>query len=384
MSIENIGSACVGCTICEEVCPFDAIKICYNREGFLYPEIDKTKCVECELCEKKCPACDNNIREHKLLKAFYGKSLEQEIVSASSSGGVFSALAKKVLLENGIVYGAIFDRTNKEIVYSNTKRAVLDEIRRSKYVASNPVGIFPEVKKDLLEGRKVLFCGLPCHVAGLLSYLDQDFENLITCDFICGGASSARCFKEHLLYLEKKYSSSVLDINFRPKLYGWKLHSIQIDFANGKSYKNYGFSDTYFRGYIYEKATCRESCYNCKFKNSHMSDIILADFWGYKQMEEIVEDDDTGLSLVMANTSKGEKTIQELDESNVELTEISLKYVEYNFTKQGVQSIPVIRSELFNTMENIGFEKAAKKVYMKRLFKFRLRRIAKFIIKGRR
>ena len=47
-----------------------------------------------------------------------------------------------------------------------THPADLKNIKGSKYVKSNPVAVYESVKKILKDGKKVLFIGLPCQVAG--------------------------------------------------------------------------------------------------------------------------------------------------------------------------------------------------------------------------
>ena len=46
---------CTGCGTCVASCPFKAISIKEDNEGFLYPYIDTSKCKKCGLCEKRCP-----------------------------------------------------------------------------------------------------------------------------------------------------------------------------------------------------------------------------------------------------------------------------------------------------------------------------------------
>lgn len=45
---------CSGCSACYAICPQSAISMIEDREGFLYPHIDKDKCVGCGKCGKVC------------------------------------------------------------------------------------------------------------------------------------------------------------------------------------------------------------------------------------------------------------------------------------------------------------------------------------------
>lgn len=375
--LENNKKDCTGCSACIGICPNKAVQMVYNSEGFATIEIDKNKCVKCGLCIKVCPL-DGCIKSQKLLKAYYGRSKNEEIVKKSSSGGIFTVLAEKILKENGIVYGAAYDYNSKSVIYTSTEKVDLDSLRRSKYVWSNPQSIFLEIKNKLLIGKKILFCGMPCHVSGLYNYLGRDYENLITLDFVCGGCSSPVIFKEYLEDLEKKYNSKVKNINFRPKLKGWNLHMIKIDFFNKKSYKNYGYCDPFFRGYIYSKALVREACSGCHFRYNHSADIILADFWKFKDIKDLVEDN-KGYSLVVTNSLKGEKIIEEIKISTGELSEIPFEISKYNFTVEKYISNPK-RKEFFEVYKREGFKKASK-TYMKGIYLFKLKQLLKLIIK---
>lgn len=381
MSIQKVKSSCTGCTVCEKICPVRAIEFKQSEDGFLYPQINENICTECGLCEKRCPALEMNIKQN-LKKAYYGCSLDKDIVADSSSGGMFSVLAEKILHNGGVVFGAAYDSKSKEVMYKSTDEVSIAQLRRSKYVESVVGNSFIKAKEYLEQGRIVLFVGMPCHIAGLKKFLNYDYENLITCDFICGGSGSPLFFKEHLNFLENKYKSQVENINFRPKLFGWKEYAIKIEFKNNKQYRNYAFLDTYFRGFIYEGVVKRGTCAECKFRNNHFSDIILADFWHHKKIEEI-KDDDRGLSLLITNSDKGESFIKGIDEDDAVLKEIPLSIVEGNFKPFKNPEIHKKRKNLLvRFYKKYGFEKAAKKLYMKRCYRFKIKKMLKSIIKG--
>ena len=83
----------------------------------------------------------------------------------------FLLIAEKVIDEGGVVFGVKFDRDwNVIFGYTETKEG-LEEFRRSKYVQAWVGESYREVKRFLKEGKKVLFTGLPCQIAGLNLFL---------------------------------------------------------------------------------------------------------------------------------------------------------------------------------------------------------------------
>ncbi len=368
---------CIGCHVCKSVCKFNAITMQKDDAGFLYPAIDEKQCINCGACTNHCPVLKKDTHQN-IISAYYGYAKDKNIVKKSSSGGAFTAIAQAVLKENGIVYGAVFDKTSRKVTYMSTEETDLEQIRRSKYVECRVNDSFIKIKEQLNAGKKCLFCGTPCHVAALKGFLDKEYDNLLTCDFICGGVPSAQFFEEHLLYLENKYKSKVKSVNFRPKLYGWKEHSFMVEFENGRVYKNYAYLDTYFRGFISEGVLIRDSCYSCQFRNNHYSDFILADFWGYKQVPQIKEND-TGISLITVNSDKGAEFVNNFEEY-MNIYEIPISYTDYNFKTKGRTCIEKKQSFLDAYKKN-GFEKSAKQQYMTGCVKFRIRKCLKRILK---
>lgn len=46
---------CYGCYACYNICPKNAIMMCEDKYGHIYPEINKEKCVSCGMCKIICP-----------------------------------------------------------------------------------------------------------------------------------------------------------------------------------------------------------------------------------------------------------------------------------------------------------------------------------------
>ena len=101
---------CCGCNACVQKCPRKCIEMKADEEGFLYPIINTKLCIDCGLCDKVCPII-NNYEERKPLKVFASKNTNDEIRIKSASGGIFSLLANKILKDNGVVFGAVFNKT---------------------------------------------------------------------------------------------------------------------------------------------------------------------------------------------------------------------------------------------------------------------------------
>ncbi len=173
---------CCGCSACKSICPRSAISMVEGYDGFLYPEIDQSKCIDCGLCKKTCPVI-NKSSNKSINECYVGFAKDEDIRLKSSSGGIFTLAANYVLDNNGIVIGAAFDKNNKLNHIAITNKKGLEKLRGSKYLQSNLNEIFSFVK-DNLKNNKILFVGTPCQVAGLRSYIKNDYNNLVCVDVI--------------------------------------------------------------------------------------------------------------------------------------------------------------------------------------------------------
>ena len=99
------------------------------------------------------------------------KSISNDVRRKSASGGIFFELAKLVLDENGIVYGAAFTESWEVQHIRVSKEEELPKLQGSKYPQSTIVTVLADIKKDLNEGRRVLFCGTPCQANAVLAYV---------------------------------------------------------------------------------------------------------------------------------------------------------------------------------------------------------------------
>lgn len=306
---------CCGCYACMTVCPVSCIKMQEDDEGFSYPVINKDQCINCSLCQKVCPVI-NIQHSRKPIKVYACKNKSLEVRLKSSSGGLFSSLAKQIILEGGVVFGACFNEKNEVVHDYISTIAGLDIFRRSKYVQSNVGYSYRIVENYLKSGKPVLFSGTPCQVLGLRLYLKKTYSNLSTVDFICHGVPSPKVWNIYIKELSKKYSSyKIANINFRDKEHGWNTFSFSLDFIKEDHVIHFSepmYLNHYMRGYLSD-LYLRPSCHQCSTRCLKSgSDITLGDFWGNQNsLDDFV--DNKGISAVLLNTSKGEMLFKKLD-----------------------------------------------------------------------
>ena len=131
----------------------------------------------------------------------------------SSSGGLFLPLAKSIINEGGIVFGADYD-SNWEVHHVGVENVSgLYALMMSKYLQSRIENTYKEAEKFLKCGRKVMFVGTPCQIAGLHGFLRHKvYPNLLTIDVVCHGAPSPGVWRQYLAetYSEEEFIKSRL------------------------------------------------------------------------------------------------------------------------------------------------------------------------------
>lgn len=358
---------CNGCSACSLICPQKCIEMVEDNEGFIYPYIDEKKCINCNLCRNKCRLLINT--ESNKIKFYAGYNLDENDRLKSSSGAIFPLLAKHVINNNGIVFGAYYDE------HMNVRHGFADTLedckkfKGSKYVRSNIIGIFQKVKEFLDSDRFVLFTGTPCQVNGLNIFLNKKYDKLVRCDIICHSNPSPKVLRKYINSITKKYKSNVIDLEFRNKKNGWRKYNPTIVLEKkNKSIYDHLYLNAFGNGII-----SRPSCYKCEFTSTNRaSDITIADFWGVDKFNPEL-DDNKGTSLIIVNTEFGQKIFNKISKSLKYVEIDSEKAFKYNHNK------PVLmnpnRQKLFNKIDDPNFIKYLKKYTYGPLPKMILRKI---------
>ena len=358
-------SLCCGCAACVSRCPKHCITMKLDIEGFLYPKVDESDCIDCGLCEKVCHEL-HPYQERFPIKVLAANNKSTSVRLTSSSGGVFSILAEKVLSEDGIVFGARFDENwQVKLDYSETKEGVTS-FRGSKYVQARTDTAYEDCERFLKENKKVLFTGTPCQIAGLKHFIRKDYENLITVDFVCHGTPSPKVWKRYLDETIDTVNKQLRDVRFRDKTdAGWKEFRLALDFedkADSFTISVPNSDNVYMRAFL-QDMILRPSCYNCKARcGRSRSDITIADFWGV-QIHHPELDDDKGTSLVMINTNKG------LD--NFDLSQVT--YVESTYDIALSHNPAISKSAKTHPRRDVFFKQLDTSVNMLKLIEHELK-----------
>lgn len=305
---------CSGCGACVAVCPVRCISMKEDTEGFLYPQIEISKCIDCGACDRSCQTI-TPIKTSTTPQVYACFNNNKKILEESSSGGIFSLLAQWILSKNGVVFGAAFDENMavKHIAVQSVEE--LGRLRGSKYLQSNILPSYAEVKDCLEKGRYVLFTGTPCQIDGLLHTLTRKYEHLYLQDIICHGVPSPKVWKEYIEF--RKSTKGMMELkkdgepSFRDKKNGWLDFSMRFLFEDGSEY-NVGHQHDLYMKIFLQNISLRPSCYQCHSKSIHRnSDITLADFWGIQNVKPDMYNE-MGTSLVMVNSEKGQELFNQV------------------------------------------------------------------------
>jgi len=332
----TLKSDCTGCSACYSICPVCCISMEQDSEGFLYPVIDDKTCTKCQRCEKSCPAIVQGF-PRKPLNVYAAKNPNEEIRRQSSSGGMFTMLAESIIREGGVVFGARFNDM-WEVVHDYTEAIEgLAAFRGSKYVQSVIGDTYKQTKIFLENGRKVLYSGTPCQIAGLKTYLQKKYRNLLAVDMVCHGVPSPLVWRKYLDELIRllacnrsggKNNHNIQGINFRDKVNGWYILTFTISYVMNKRMADddrallvmeVASRNSYMKGFLRD-LYLRLSCYHCPVRSLKSgSDITIADYWGIRNVLPEF-DDGKGISLVLVNTEIGRQVYGLLDKNDIETT----------------------------------------------------------------
>ena len=301
---------CAGCMACIDICPKSAITIadCIDHMNAL---IDENRCIHCDLCHKVCQQ-NHPASLAPTMECWQGWATP-EVRCGSSSGGFASAIMRRFVNIGGVVAACRFN--NGDFLFS-----IADDVNQlegfagSKYVKSNPSGIYGKVRAELASGKDVLFIGMPCQISSMRNYIgmtkgERLLERLYTIDLICHGSPSIMVLKNAL----SEYGiniNQVSSIRFRKN----NEYSLCVD---EHPLVPRGCMDSYTTAFLH--AACyTKNCYQCHYATrERVGDLSLGDSWG----TELKDEEPKGISLALIQTEKGRELLH--------MSDLSLRSVDY-------------------------------------------------------
>lgn len=350
---------CTGCMACKDVCSCGAVSVRDHVQA-VQAVIDEKVCVGCSACERICPV-NCSPQRRKPVRWQQGWALDPEIRKKSSSGGAAAVLEREFVRTGGYVCSCVFSKGRFEYRIGKTE----EDIRLfsgSKYVKSDPTGIYQQVKELLKNGKKVLFVGLPCHVAAMIRVAGEALsERLYTIDLICHGSPSPQIldlfFKQHGRDL-----AGADHVSFRDK------NRFYID-SDGKTFTVRNCQDAYSMGFLYS-LFYTENCYACSYASvERISDITLGDAWGSELPDA---EQRKGISLILCQTAKGKEL---LSVGGMHLQPVDIqKAMAANRQLCAPASVSTQRAYFFDQLKNgAQIDRIVKKCYPKPFRKQKLK-----------
>lgn len=382
-------SQCVGCSACSNICPQKCIEMKKDKLGFMIPYVDKTQCINCGMCDRVCPIQEGNDLKNEIedfTTEYYAGWAHPNFMNDNSTSGGIATLLSKIFIQKGKVVGARFSqdfRTVEHIIVDDDM--MCDQLAGSKYVQSNTEKVFPQIRRILDSGEKILYIGTACQVAGLKKYVGENrLKNLYTIDFMCHGVPSPEIWKKYVDYIETKQNSNLVSYNFRSKDKGWGVIRASAKFSNNKNWIQRGDFNL-FHSWFGKHLSLRDSCFTCFFRSEkRVSDLTIADFWGIEKYYPNLSRKQ-GVSAIIVNSIKGKKLIDMVQhEQKIELYEVSHDSIwKTRSTALKNFSEPTQRSFFINDFISLPFDVFVRK-YPSKTYKDLIKEKMKIIQKKRR
>lgn len=322
----NDRSRCCGCSACASICPKQCIQMKPDVEGFLYPIVEAGNCISCDLCIKVCPVMNslgNDIPLNGILSGYAVQNKDKDILKESTSGGFFTSVAKYVICNQGVVFGAMYNDSFRIIHGQVHDTKDLYKFRNSKYTQSDLNSSFKDCKALLEKNILVCFSGTSCQIAGLKTYLNKEYDNLITIDVICRGVSSPLLLKKYIDWNGGK--EKIADIKFRDKFYGYYSSTMSVYKKNGKVIRR--TTDPLLKFYFSDLCS-RPSCYSCAFKTEdRVSDFTMFDSWHAASYASDFDNKPGGTTAVLLRSERAKQIFKDIKDDFIVKEELPDKLI---------------------------------------------------------
>lgn len=343
--VEN--DLCIGCGVCVDACPSDALSMKWSENGFLVAHQNQNSCNSDGKCMDVCPfnprpeAFQNN--ETQLASEFLKNSTNfhpklgrfftthagyaHQFRATSSSGGI-ATYVFDYLLRNGVVKHVISVRKSddNDHIYSYSITSNASELYRASKTRYYPVTLSDALKQVRNVEGSVAITGVACFTKALR--LAQKSDPLLKdkikfiVGIICGGVKS-RFFTEYLGSHAGTPPTQIESPEYRIK----DAHSTAGDYSFGCTNKASGASnqikmksvgDMWGTGLFKANA-----CDFCDDVTTELADISLGDAW-----IEPFSKDGLGTSIIITRSELAKIIIEEgAKKGDIQLFDINVDRV---------------------------------------------------------
>lgn len=337
---------CMGCSACIEVCPKKCISLGKDNYGAEKVIVDENECIKCGQCSSVCQL-EEPISLSEASKIYVAMRADNSNLENTTSAGIATLISRQFIMQGGCVIGVRWDGQSGKAMYDVAETLdAISAFQGSKYVYPVTAGIYKKAK-ELCKTKRVLFIGLPCHIAAIKKVLGNDNENLFTVDLLCHGAPEKSYLEEHLKSLG--INGEIKAISFR-KGNQYRL----LATTNEKQIESERHKDTYIYGFL-NGLIQKEYCYSCRYAYvGRAGDLTLGDAWG----QTILKTDRT--ELVAINNVKGKYLY---DMVLGELVSGEYDFMDFKTNNQQMKKPTQRHSKrnvFLSNLKSKGFEKASK------------------------
>lgn len=327
---------CTGCSACLNICPVNAIHMEKNAQGFLYPVVDPDVCTECKRCERICPKLQA-YQENTDAPACYAARAKDAVRQVSSSGGMFTVLARYILKKGGVVCGASMEQDFRVRHICIEREEDLSKLRQSKYVQSDTGLVYREISQYLKDRRKVLFSGCPCQVAAARNYFGE-YDRILYVDLLCHGVPSVQMLQD---YMRENFDlDQVSGLQFRSKQNGWRSDQLRVFYRDHTSQPIPWAESAYEEGF-HRNISLRDGCEDCEFCGMRrQGDLTIGDFWKVEEYDPGLNDG-KGTSVVLVNNERGRKILNRVKGSLYDMQKTPIEAARFNRLSEKLEAHPL-------------------------------------------
>lgn len=315
---------CCGCGICAYLCP-DSIHMVDDIQKGRRPVLSPGAVCSAAINEhllSACPGMGLNYKgTHKfpkcidelvaewgpILEISEGYAMDQEHRHAASSGGVASTLAIFGIEQSGM-HGVLHIAARSDIPYLNhtvlsTDRKQIISRMGSRYAPASPCD---GLQKIVDAPAPCVIIGKPCDIAAIhkIRKLRPELDEKIglTISIFCAATPSTAGTLAVMKHLGVKNENSVQQISYRGN--GWPGDArVVFNSSDGECIKQMSYADSW------GKVLCHYRQWRCNLCVDHtgeFADISVGDPW-YRDNDA----NDSGRSLILARTTRGQKILKE-------------------------------------------------------------------------